>query len=58
MGGAGSLGTSQKKADFFRSEMRRPSRHHTVGGQNPAPVEEQTHIYPRAPSLTLSGGNM
>ena len=27
---------------------------HTVDGQNPAPLDEQTHVYPRAPSLTLS----
>ena len=26
----------------------------TVDGPNHAPLDEQTHVYPRAPSLTLS----
>ena len=36
------------------AKMLRSHHDTTVGGQNPAPVEEQTHVHPRAPSLTLS----
>ena len=41
-------------ATIMSAQLMHDSPRSTVDGQNPAPVDEPTHVYPRAPSLILS----